>query len=168
MGESLWEAYRGIHQEFYAGIPAQIFKLAGRKFRPARLDSQRSRTLRCGGLFGEPAQARNWCAHGARSGKRRRVPAGLSEAGWLIGFGIAAGVLVSMGMSKVLQQAFFKVQPWDGETSGRSEYAVGPRGAARHVFSRTPGRAGDPCGRAAGGVSTFTGRTVRAARSTAA
>lgn len=40
----------------------------------------------------------------------------LSEAGWLIGFGIAACVLASLGVSKILQQALFNVRPWDGAT----------------------------------------------------
>jgi predicted permease len=40
----------------------------------------------------------------------------LSEAGWLIGFGIAAGVITSIGVSKVLQQLLFNVRPWDGTT----------------------------------------------------
>ena len=40
----------------------------------------------------------------------------LSEAGWLIAFGVVTGVLASMGVSKVLQQALFNVRPWDGTT----------------------------------------------------
>jgi macrolide transport system ATP-binding/permease protein len=40
----------------------------------------------------------------------------LGEAGWLIGFGIVAGVLASMAVSKILQQALFNVRPWDAAT----------------------------------------------------
>jgi predicted permease len=40
----------------------------------------------------------------------------LKEAGWLIAFGIAAGLLASLGVSKSLQRLLFAVQPWDGET----------------------------------------------------
>ena len=40
----------------------------------------------------------------------------LKEAGWLIGFGIAGGLLASLCVSRALQQVLFGVQPWDGGT----------------------------------------------------
>ncbi|MBV9759416.1 MAG: ABC transporter permease [Acidobacteriaceae bacterium] len=40
----------------------------------------------------------------------------LREAGWLICFGIVAGVLASIGVSRILRQMLFNVRPWDAPT----------------------------------------------------
>ena len=50
-------------------------------------------------------------ALGAESGAVCRLV--LKEAGWLMAGGIGGGLLISLGLSKLMRQLLFGVEPWD-------------------------------------------------------